>query len=55
MTGYHLVNIAMHSLAAGLLAVTLRAPGRARRPLLAAALFALHPVQVDSVRPGSPS
>ena len=48
MTGYHLVNIGMHCLAAGLLLMTLRrlaVPGA----LLVTALFALHPVQVESV------
>ncbi len=46
--GYHLVNVALHLAAAGLVYLILRQlkiPGA----LLAAALFALHPVQVETV------
>jgi Tfp pilus assembly protein PilF len=51
--GYHAVNIALHVLCSlsvlGLARVLMRSPPRAVGPLLAALLFALHPVHVEAV------
>lgn len=52
VAGYHLVNILLHAAAACLFALLLRrlaADGNARWPWLAAFIFALHPVGVESV------
>ena len=46
--GYHLVNIVLHATSAWLLTIVLRRVG-ARGAALAGVLFALHPVQVESV------
>lgn len=46
----HFVNVALHAASAGLLAATLaEATGESRPSLLAAGLFALHPLRVESV------
>lgn len=48
--GHHMVNILMHALNAGLLFVVLsRLTGRSGMSALVAALFAAHPLQVESV------
>lgn len=48
--GYHAVNAALHGVAAALVLLLLRALGAAAwTALVAAALFAAHPVQVESV------
>jgi tetratricopeptide (TPR) repeat protein len=48
--GHHAVNVALHALDAALLFVVLgAATGRPRRSFVVAALFAVHPVQVESV------
>lgn len=46
--GYHFVNITLHAASATLLYLTLRRAG-AHGALIAAAIFALHPIQVESV------
>lgn len=48
--GHHMINVLMHALNAGLLFVVLsRLTGRSWMSALAAALFAVHPLQVESV------
>lgn len=48
--GHHMVNIALHALNAGVLFIVLsRLTGRAWMSALAAALFAVHPLHVESV------
>jgi len=49
-TGYHVVNFLLHAVNASLvLVVTRRLTGRPWLALLAAAIFALHPIEVESV------
>ena len=49
-TGYHVVNFLLHAANASLvLVVTRRLTGRPWLALLAAAIFALHPVEVESI------
>lgn len=47
--GFHLTNVLLHVLATGLVLATSRTLLPARCPLLAAALFAVHPVHVEAV------
>jgi len=48
--GFHLTNVVIHAVSAGLLAsVLLRMTGRMAASLLAATLFAIHPLRVESV------
>ena len=48
--GFHLTNVLLHSANAALLFLALRElTGEAWRPALAAALFAVHPLRVESV------
>jgi len=48
--GFHLTNVLLHSLASAVLYVTLATmTGRPRRSALAACLFAIHPLRVESV------
>ncbi|MCC7407316.1 MAG: tetratricopeptide repeat protein [Phycisphaeraceae bacterium] len=47
--GYHLTNLLLHVLGATLLGLLLLRLGLGRGALLAAAIFALHPVEVESV------
>jgi len=48
--GHHLVNVVLHTLAAVLLFLTLRqSTGYTGRSLMVAGLFALHPINVESV------
>jgi protein O-mannosyl-transferase len=50
MWGFHLTNVVLHALASGLLCVALcRMTGRIGASVAVAALFALHPLRVESV------